>query len=410
MTAPVITGGSVSGASVSATSLTDSGNLTFTGTGNRITGDFSNATVASRVAFQTSTANSNTTVGFIPNGTAVITNLVAYNNSDPTNASTALVQSNSTDARFASGISGTGTYLPLTMYTSGVERLRIDTSGNVGISTTSPSYKLDVNDVARVSGLRQSFQTGLFDVDGALSNYSATNGVYLNGNATGWLRLSGDGTNNSSASIQLNGGSYGESKLIVFSTNNAERMRITSSGNLLVGVTGLDASEKVRIYATGGEALRLSNDDLSGSSIVTKSQTASASTHFVLAVLNSVGTVVGRITHNDSNTTFATSSDYRLKENVAPMIGALAIVAQLKPCTYTWKSSGKDSQGFIAHELQEVIPDAVVGEKDAVDKEGNISPQGIDTSFLVATLTAAIQELKTELDSVKAELQTLKGA
>jgi hypothetical protein len=111
---------------------------------------------------------------------------------------------------------------------------------------------------------------------------------------------------------------------------------------------------------------------------------------------------VGTIATSSSATAYNTSSDYRLKENIAPMIGALNIVSQLKPCTYTWKADGKDGQGFIAHELQAVIPDAVTGEKDAIDKDGNIKPQGVDASFLVATLTAAIQELKAEFDAYKA--------
>jgi hypothetical protein len=127
---------------------------------------------------------------------------------------------------------------------------------------------------------------------------------------------------------------------------------------------------------------------------------------------------VGVIQTNGSGTSYVTSSDYRLKENVAPMTGALAKVALLKPCTYTWKIDGSDGQGFIAHELQAVVPDAVTGKKDAVetyiDEDGNeqtrIKPQGVDTSFLVATLTAAIQELKAELDATKAEVAALKGA
>ena len=86
------------------------------------------------------------------------------------------------------------------------------------------------------------------------------------------------------------------------------------------------------------------------------------------------------------------------------MQNALAKVAELKPVTYTWKTDGSASDGFIAHELQEVCPDAVSGEKDAVNEDGSIKPQGIDTSFLVATLTAAIQELKAELDALKAKV------
>ena len=114
------------------------------------------------------------------------------------------------------------------------------------------------------------------------------------------------------------------------------------------------------------------------------------------------GTTVGDITSTTSATSYNTSSDYRLKENVQPMTGALTTVSQLKPCTYTWKNSGVASQGFIAHELQEVVPDCVTGEKDALNEDGSIKPQGIDTSFLVATLTAAIQELKAEFDAYKA--------
>ena len=86
------------------------------------------------------------------------------------------------------------------------------------------------------------------------------------------------------------------------------------------------------------------------------------------------------------------------------MTGALDKVISLKPVTYTWKDTKIEGQGFIAHELQAVVPEAVTGEKDAVDAEGNPVYQGIDTSFLVATLTAAIQELKAEVDALKLQL------
>jgi hypothetical protein len=111
---------------------------------------------------------------------------------------------------------------------------------------------------------------------------------------------------------------------------------------------------------------------------------------------------VGTISTNGSATAYNTSSDYRLKENIAPMTGALAKVAQLKPVTYIWKATGETSEGFIAHELAEVVPDCVSGQKDAVDDDGKPVYQGVDTSFLVATLTAAIQELKAEFDEYKA--------
>jgi hypothetical protein len=108
--------------------------------------------------------------------------------------------------------------------------------GNVGIGTSSPSYSLDVNNVSRVAGLRQAFQTGLYTVDGALSNYSSTNGVYLNGNASGWLRLNGDGTN--ATYMQVIGSSTGTNpNTIQMYTSSAERMRIDASGNVGIGTS-----------------------------------------------------------------------------------------------------------------------------------------------------------------------------
>jgi hypothetical protein len=121
------------------------------------------------------------------------------------------------------------------------------------------------------------------------------------------------------------------------------------------------------------------------------------------------GTNVGAISVTTSSTSYNTSSDYRLKENIAPMTGALATVSLLKPVTYTWKESNTLGQGFIAHELQAVVPDCVHGEKDAVDKNGKIIPQGVDTSFLVATLTAAIQELNAKVDAQAIEIAELKA-
>jgi len=92
------------------------------------------------------------------------------------------------------------------------------------------------------------------------------------------------------------------------------------------------------------------------------------------------------------------------------MTGALDKVALLKPVTYKWNVDGSDGQGFIAHELQEVIEGCVTGEKDAVDAEGNPQYQGIDTSFLVATLTAAIQEQQALIQSLTDRITALEAA
>ena len=181
---------------------------------------------------------------------------------------------------------------------------------------------------------------------------------------------------------------------IKFAINNgAEIGRWDTSGNLLVGTSnalGLVTSAKTTGYCFATNSV------------------GNGAEHILFT--NS-GTTTGSITRvGSTQVAYNTSSDYRLKENIQPMQNALATVQQLNPVTYTWKADGSDGQGFIAHELQAVVPDCVTGEKDAVDEEGKPVYQGIDTSFLVATLTKAIQELKTELDATKAEVAALKGA
>jgi len=173
-----------------------------------------------------------------------------------------------------------------------------------------------------------------------------------------------------------------------------------ASGNLLVNST--------TNFSTSSKQF-LKFDEQAQVGLTLQSTNATTGGSYVYFV-NSAGSVAGYIQHSGSTTVaYTTSSDYRLKENVQPMQGALATVSQLKPCTYTWKEDGSDGQGFIAHELQAVIPDAVAGEKDAVNEDGSIKPQGIDTSFLVATLTAAIQEQQAIITALTARVEALEG-
>jgi hypothetical protein len=152
-----------------------SGNLNFTGTGNRITGDFSNATVASRVLLQSSTTNGQSALGLLPNGTSTQTQYLAFNSTDPANSSYIQALISATEARINSGQLGTGTNLPMAFYTGGSERVRIDTSGNVGIGTTSnlASSKLDVR-----GRIRTGTGNSSGDAEVVWSNYASATSAW----------------------------------------------------------------------------------------------------------------------------------------------------------------------------------------------------------------------------------------
>jgi hypothetical protein len=188
---------------------------------------------------------------------------------------------------------------------------------------------------------------------------------------------------------------------IAFTKGGAESMRIDSSGNVLVGKTasslstsGFEASAAGMSASNAGASCGDYNRNTNDGQVIN---------------FRRQGNGVGNISVTGSATAFNTSSDYRLKENIAPMVGALAKVVQLKPVTYKWKVDGSDGQGFIAHELDEVVPGCVTGVKDAVDANGNPEYQGIDTSFLVATLTAAIQEQQALITSLTSRIAALEA-
>ena len=130
---------------ITPSSVTVSGGFDFTGTGNRITGDFSNATIANRVAFQSSTINGNTDIQVLPNGTSFISGIRCNNNSDLTNAGYIRLSSSTTIGTVdVNRNSVSGTYLPLGFNTGGAERVRIDTAGFVGVGTASPTSLLHI--------------------------------------------------------------------------------------------------------------------------------------------------------------------------------------------------------------------------------------------------------------------------
>jgi len=308
-----------------------------------------------------------------------------------------------------------------TIQSNGTTAITIDSSQKVGIGNASPYAKLQTYQSSSTLPVQYAYR-GTQGSDGSLPTtygfpYLQIGRAEFRANSLqtiGFGYLGADGNNPPAEIGYLTTSTSGETiGDLVFATRSAttntaasERMRITSAGEMLVGTnTQVGSGKTVIAYDSNvyvGIAINQTNASSAGTMIAFR--------------LNNVEK--GSIYQNTSTVSYLTTSDYRLKENVVPMAGALAKVTQLKPCTYTWKLDGSAGQGFIAHELQAVVPDCVSGEKDAVetyaDEDGNEQTkpkyQGVDTSFLVATLTAAIQELNAKVEAQAAEIAALKVA
>jgi hypothetical protein len=269
--------------------------------------------------------------------------------------------------------------------TNGSECMRIDSSGNVGIGTTSPGVKLDVSGTVRSAG-----------TDGYITALATTGSAALSAisNARSWRWVTSTAD---TGALRLSD-----------ETAGVERLRVDYLGNVLVGGT---------TYA--GAGLSLAEPDNSGCYSVLSA--GGIGYHWRFG--NVTNGIVGSIDTNSTTTTYATSSDYRLKEDFAPVTNAASRLMTLKPVNFAWKANGVRVDGFIAHEVQAIIPEAVTGTKDAVelvdikDENGDITGQeerpvyqGIDQSKLVPLLTAALQEALTEISNLKARVSALEAA
>jgi hypothetical protein len=186
---------------------------------------------------------------------------------------------------------------------------------------------------------------------------------------------------------------------MAFNVNGSERMRIDNGGNLLWANTGGVSSSQSGIV--------FNNTSLP---YIQVSGGADTAFRYRIEFINGNGTV-GTITTNGSATAYNTSSDYRLKENVDYDFNALDRVAQLKPARFNFISDETNTlvDGFLAHEVQDIVPEAIHGVKDEVDEDGNAVYQGIDQSKLVPLLTKAIQEQQALIESLTARITTLEG-
>ena len=241
------------------------GTYTFGGTAPRIRGDFSNATLASRAMFQSSTTNGTTNIYAVPNGTATGASWAAFNDSDPTNASYINIVATATDHRITSGLTGTGSYLPFTIYTGGSERFRIDTSGNANIpgtliiqsTTASTSNTTGAFEVIGGVGIQGNVYTGAIRVTGSTANgitFADGTTQYTANVLDSWVR---DTTNasfltaNSAASFA--NGAFGQANL-AFAQANAAFAQANTGGGSSTDAWARDTANAGFITANSGSS------------------------------------------------------------------------------------------------------------------------------------------------------------
>ena len=291
-------------------------------------------------------------------------------------------------------------------------RLLVGTSSGRGISTTSQaSLQIENSEIAA------TFVRNTADQQAPVLSFGKTRGT-TSGSTTnviadtglGQIRFCGsDGTSfvqgaRIDAFVDGTPGANDMPGRLVFSTtadgasSPTERMRIQNDGAILFGQQAFIAG-----------VLNIGNYTNGGKYGVQMRPSADNATPF--AFENAAGTVVGTIQTTSSTTAYYTSSDYRLKENVTPVTDGITRLQQLKPSRFNFIADvGTTVDGFLAHEVQDIVPEAITGEKDAVDEDGNPVYQGIDQSKLVPLLTAALQEAIAKIETLEAKVAALEAS
>jgi len=318
---------------------------------------------------------------------------------------------------------------------SGSERARIDTSGTLLVGTSSAKtasrpflgtanpvtpvsqiegFQIYTDEASRCFMLRGNSSGNIFPYFALVRSKGTalgSNTAVASSDTIGALSFQGmDGTNPVEAAViyaQVDGtpGANDMPGRLVFSTtadgasSPTERMRITQGGNLCINSTGSDNSTGGPLCITGRGTQGMSTWNIGTNG------------YAALYFNNASGSKVGDIVVNSGGTAYNTTSDYRLKENVVPLAGAIDRVNDLQVRRFNFISNpDKTVDGFIAHEAQAVVPECVTGEKDAVDDDGNPVYQGIDQAKLVPLLTAALQEAIAKIEVLETRLSALEAA
>jgi hypothetical protein len=256
--------------------------------------------------------------------------------------------------------------------TAGTDRVHFTSQGNVGVGTNAPTHLADAYKTIEVKGT---------DTNGS--------GVILATSTAGiqTQMISSDASGIGTIGTRTN-------HPCTFSINNSEKMRIDTDGDVLVATTS-------NISASGG-AFQVKSR--TGSEHVASFQNGISDGGWGIPFFNVSGSEVGSIRWTASVTNYNTSSDYRLKENVDYTFDATTRLKQLKPCRFNFiADTDKTVDGFIAHEVSDIVPEAVTGTKDAVDDNGDAIYQGIDQSKLVPLLVKTIQELEERITALESE-------
>jgi hypothetical protein len=249
--------------------------------------------------------------------------------------------------------------------------LWIQNGGNVGIGTTSPSYKLHVvgdqlifGDLL-LEGSANSFRTISMNTNDGSDNQtlSLCGGATSSSARGGRIDIQGNEASSGGGIVKIVAGNVSTGDIELY-TANTSRLIVNNAGNVLVQAT-----------TSGGNGLSIRPNATAGTVQQIFNRASTTSDSYVFDFQNG-GTTVGYIKYNNTSTSYATSSDYRLKENVVELTGALDRVSQLKPSRFNFISDADTTvDGFLAHEVQEIVPEAISGEKDGMrTEEYEVSP------------------------------------